>query len=329
MKKLISILAALAVAFSICSGLTLTASADYLESGIYNLVCVAGGRYLNVYAGWDWDGVNVCVWDGDGSPEQKFKLVDERGGHRYVLFPQSSGGRVLDANRGNSYSNPLCAGNNVDIWQHNDVPAQEWYIDDQGGGKYKIGLSSDFSLALTCDNPWGNGGNVSLQTYTGADNQLWYLKRLDGGNINSSAVIDRYRQVASSVGNQNQSEATKWGPCGAFCIAYARTYLDNKTHYYWEYYGDAGAYWSWGAGSSANMGSDAAALARAKQAIDSGKPAIMHVRNQWTNMHYVLAIAYNGSGTNTGDFTILDPQDGQIKALNSYYLHWDKQVITF
>ncbi|MEG1931468.1 MAG: RICIN domain-containing protein, partial [Anaerovorax sp.] len=79
-----------------------TAYADQLDSGIYNFRCVDGGRYLNVYAGQDKDGANVCVWDKDGSPEQNFKLVD-RGGNKYVLYPQSSSsGRVLDANRGNS-----------------------------------------------------------------------------------------------------------------------------------------------------------------------------------------------------------------------------------
>lgn len=322
MKKLTSITLALAIIVTMFAGLSITASADQLEQGLYSFVCVEGGRYLNVYAGWDWDGVNVCVWDGDGSNEQKFKMVD-RGGNRYVLYPQSSGSRVLDANRGNSYWNPLQAGNNVDIWQTNDAPAQEWYIDDQGGGKYKIGLASNFNLALTCDNPWGNGGNVSIQNYTGANNQLWYLKRLDGGNANNSNIIERYKQVANSVGNQNQRDDTKWGPCGAFCIAYARTFLDNRTRYYSEFYYNGMAWWSWGGGTWTY------GLDKAKAAIDSGKPAIIHVSSNYTSTHYVLAITYSGSGTNAGDFTILDPQDGQIKMLNSYNIHWDNQVITF
>lgn len=328
MRKILTFTLALTVIFSLFT--VIPVHADYIESGYYNFACVEGGRYLNVYAGWDWDGVNVCVWDADGSPEQKFKLV-ERGTHHYVLYPSSSAsGRVLDANRGSSWSNPISSGNNIDIWQTNDAPAQEWYIDDQGGGKYKIGLASNFDLALTCDNPWANNGNVSLQTYTGAANQLWYLKRIDGGiSANSGNLIDRYRQIADSVGNQNQNVDTKWGPCGAFCIAYARTFFDNTTHYYWEYYWGAGAQWRYGGGTSANLGSDYDVLMSAKSAIDNGKPAIIHVSNQWTSMHYVLAISYSGSGTSTGDFTILDPQDGQIKSLNSYNIHWDKQVITF
>lgn len=151
-----------------------------INEGIYNFECVEGGRYLNVYAGNDWDGVNVCVWDKDGSREQNMKIV-HRGGNKYAFYPQSSNGRVIDANRGNSYNNPLQAGNNIDLWQTNDTPAQEWYLIDRGGGKYSIELAAARGLVISCDNPWANNGNCSLQAYNGANNQLWYLKRTDGG----------------------------------------------------------------------------------------------------------------------------------------------------
>lgn len=152
-------------------------SPSQIAEGTYNIVCADGGRYLNVYAGNDWDGANVCVWDKDGSPEQKFKIV-HRGGNKYALYPSSSNGRVLDANRGNSYNNPLQAGNNIDIWQTNDTPAQEWYFIDKGG-KYAIELASTRGLVVNCDNPWSNGGNCSLQGFNGSNNQLWYLERID------------------------------------------------------------------------------------------------------------------------------------------------------
>lgn len=187
MKKIMETISMIVMLASLASVGTLTAQADDLYEGIYNFACVDGGRYLNVYAGNDWDGVNVCVWDKDGSPEQNFKMVD-RGGNKYVLYPTSSNGRVLDANRGNSYSNPLQAGNNIDIWQTNDAPAQEWYIDDRGNGQYTIELVAARGLVVTCDNPGGNGGNCSLQSYTGAANQLWRLIRTDGGAIKKNEI---------------------------------------------------------------------------------------------------------------------------------------------
>lgn len=150
---------------------------------VYHFACAAGGRYLNVYAGNDSDGVNVCVWDADGSPEQKFR-ADSRGGGKYAFYPKSSNGRVLDANRGNSYDNPLRAGNNIDLWRTNDAPAQEWYLCDRGGGRYSIELASNRNLVISCDNPNANNGNCSLQNYNGSDNQLWYVKRSGGGSVN-------------------------------------------------------------------------------------------------------------------------------------------------
>lgn len=164
---------------------TPTSNPSSINEGIYNLECVDGGRYLNVYAGNDWDGVNVCVWEKDGSREQNMKIV-HRGGNKYAFYPQSSNGRVIDANRGNSYNNPLQAGNNIDLWQTNDAPAQEWYLIDRGGGKYSIELAAARGLVISCDNPWANNGNCSLQTYNGANNQLWYLKRIDGGETVTS-----------------------------------------------------------------------------------------------------------------------------------------------
>lgn len=185
MKKIISFILAVSTLMGVMS--VAPVYADQLDTGVYNFECVAGGRYLNVYAGYDYDGANVCVWSKDGSAEQKFKLTD-RGGNRYVLTPQSSkSGRVLDANRGNSYRNPLRAGNNIDIWRANDQPAQEWYIDNRGNGNYTIELVNARGLVVTCDNPWVNNGNCSLQQYNGSSNQLWKLHKLGGGSSQSTS----------------------------------------------------------------------------------------------------------------------------------------------
>lgn len=222
MKKLLSVLTTI----SLCAGMALSAplpvKADDLNEGMYNFSCVSGGRYLNVYAGNDWDGANICVWDKDGSPEQNFKMVD-RGGNRFVLFPSSSNGRAVDANRGNSYDNPLQAGNNIDIWRTNDAPAQEWYIDDRGDGKYTIELVSARGLVITCDNPGANNGNCSLQQYNGSDNQLWTLSRTDGGEVRKNNSVPEVQPQPEQKPEQNQnSEAFK---TGVYSVKYQGTNL--------------------------------------------------------------------------------------------------------
>lgn len=429
MKKLGAIIASVAMIGSTLIGGS-AVYADQLNQGMYNFVCVDGGRYLNVYAGHDWDGVNVCVWEKDGSPEQNFKLVD-RGGNRYVLYPSSSNGRVLDANRGSSYSNPLQAGNNIDIWQTNDTEAQEWYIDDRGGGKYTIELVHARGLVVTCDNPGVNEGNCSLQRYTGASNQLWYLQRTDGGsvkpetpaasspapdtsnqssyktgiysikyqgtNLRSGAGLDHsvvavvnagtelnvtsvsgewgktnydgkdcwirlngfaeYVRSANSqtntqaptqsnaTSNNNQSifadiirrvgcqtnsyyeEASKM--CGAYCTAYARSYLDNNTRYAGDFWCSLGANWRAGGGSSAQYSNDSQVLSAIKSSLDRGRPCVVRVNSSFGG-HYLLAIYYNGSGTQSNDIIVVDPWDGTIKTMSNYTIHYSKkQVVTF
>lgn len=426
MKRILGILLSMAIVCSV-TVIPISVSADQLNQGMYNFVCADGGRYLNVYAGNDWDGVNVCVWEKDGSPEQNFNMID-RGGNRYVLYPSSSGGRVLDANRGNSYSNPLRAGNNIDIWQTNDAEAQEWYIDDRGGGRYTIELVHARGLVVACDNPGANGGNCSLQSYTGASNQLWYLQRTDGGTVkpesessvsepnpspapapetsrtgyvsntggwvlnirsqattnsavigklsegssitikgdgttngfwkvdyngqvgychsdyisfsqpstppaasggSSSSVQSKYQQIVNSVGWQTQKAVSgRWDwACGAYCTAYARSFVDNRTRYASEFWHGNLAYWT--GGWSRAVGSDAQMLSAAKSALDNGKPCVVTVNSSY-GQHYVLAIYYTGSGTGTNDFVVIDPWNGQIKSLANYTLnYYNKQVVSF
>lgn len=216
----------------------LQVNADQLDEGIYNFVCVDGGRYLNVYAGKDKDGTRVCVWEKDGSKEQNFKLVD-RGGNKYVLYPQSSSsGRVLDVNRGNSYKNPLRNGNSIDIWRPNDAPAQEWYIDDRGGGKYTIELIALRGSVLTVSNPNNNNGNVTLQEYTGANNQLWYLQRVDKPSTNqnqdnnlSSMVGKRLADFSTAAYNADNPLINSKGQCVWYCWgrAYEKTGIRLNT----------------------------------------------------------------------------------------------------
>lgn len=170
MKKIISVILTFAMMLSM---ITIVQAADFGGNG-YNFVCVDGGRYLNVYAGKDADGTNVCVWERDGSPEQNY-TISSVGGGKYKLYPACSSSRVIDVNRGNSYNNPLKAGLNVDLWRTNDAPAQEFYITHVGNNLYKIELAALSGHVLQANSPNKNNGNVTLERYTGASNQHWKI----------------------------------------------------------------------------------------------------------------------------------------------------------
>lgn len=170
MKKIIGLILTCAIIMSLP---IFVQAVDFGGSG-YNFVCADGGRYLNVYAGKDADGTNVCVWERDGSPEQSYTISD-CGNGKYKLYPACSSSRVIDVNRGNSYNNPLKAGLNVDLWRTNDAPAQEFYITHVGNNLYKIELSALSGHVLQANNPQKNNGNVTLEKYTGASNQHWKI----------------------------------------------------------------------------------------------------------------------------------------------------------
>lgn len=174
MKKYIGLLLIFVMLLSM---ITVVKAADFSGGG-YNFVCVDGGRYLNVYAGKDADGTNVCVWERDGSPEQNY-TISSCGGGKYKLYPLCSSSRVIDVNRGNSYNNPLKAGLNVDLWKTNDAPAQEFYITHVGNNMYKIELAALSGCVLQANTPNKNNGNVTLERYTGANNQHWKIFKND------------------------------------------------------------------------------------------------------------------------------------------------------
>lgn len=196
MKKIISTILTFAMLLSM---ITIVQAADFSGGG-YNFVCADGGRYLNVYAGKDADGTNVCVWEKDGSPEQNY-TISACGGGKYKLYPASSSSRVIDVNRGNSYSNPLKAGLNVDLWRTNDAPAQEFYITHVGNNLYKIELAALSGHVLQANNPNKNNGNVTLERYTGAANQHWKILK------NGTQVVEPC--IHKNVSNRNEKTEIK------------------------------------------------------------------------------------------------------------------------
>jgi len=148
-----------------------------ITEGVYIIQCMLGGN-LNIYAGLDRDYTNACIWENDGSKEQKFRITHV-GGNKYTIAPLSSGNgysRVLDVFRGSSINLPLRYNLNVDIYRPKDRPAQEWYIKDIGNNCYKIELAALKDGVLTSAGS-RNNSNVSLQKYTGAISQQWKFIR--------------------------------------------------------------------------------------------------------------------------------------------------------
>ena len=120
-----------------------------INSGIYRIKNVASGKYMNVDYGIDANGTNIYQWTGDGSTEQKFKVVYSSSTDSYMFYAMcSSNGtnRVLDVTRG---STPLTSGQNIKLYNPTDPTSQEIKIVSLGSNKYKLVLRANQNLAIT------------------------------------------------------------------------------------------------------------------------------------------------------------------------------------
>lgn len=165
----------------------LSQTSGIINETVYRIKNVGSGKYLNVHYGVDANATNVYQWTGDGSTEQKFKVVYSASTDSYKIYAMcSSGGtnRVLDVVRNGS---PLSHGQNVDIWTPIDATAQEMKIINIGNGQYRISMRANQSLYLTA---YGNSngssggttatsaGNVYISNYAGNSNQCWIFESL-------------------------------------------------------------------------------------------------------------------------------------------------------
>ena len=178
-----------------------------INDAVYRIKNVGSGKYLNVHYGVDANATNVYQWTGDGSTEQKFKVVYSASTDSYKIYAMcSSNGtnRVLDVVRNGS---PLSHGQNVDIWTPIDDTAQEMKIINIGNGQYRICMRANESLCLTS---YGNSngssggttatsaGNVYIANYTGAANQCWMFELLSQSG--TAATPEGWLDGVSSTG---------------------------------------------------------------------------------------------------------------------------------
>lgn len=156
---------------------------SYIGNGSYCLKLKGTSSYLD-HQGGNSNGTNVHLWSGDGNsnPNQKIKIerIDD---NRYMLKSAVNNDLLLDVNRGNSYSEPISIGKNIDIWQNNDWEAQEWLFTKTYDGYYIIRLNMYQGGAIEASGK-NNGDNIFFGTYNpDNDMQKWEL-------INTSEYVE-------------------------------------------------------------------------------------------------------------------------------------------
>ncbi|MDF2544860.1 MAG: hypothetical protein K0S47_4578 [Herbinix sp.] len=135
-----------------------------LKDVVYKLTLKGTNVCLDVNGGADKNGTNVQVWENNDSNAQKWRVENHSDG-TISLIAQCAPDKVLDVMRtGNSTAGALKAGCNVDIYIHNDSPAQNFTPYQYSDGTYILRLSSNPDLVLTSTGT-GSGSNVIINSF--------------------------------------------------------------------------------------------------------------------------------------------------------------------
>ena len=171
-----------------------------LKDGNYKFVSSVSHTFMTANTN------NTVINSNDKNKKQIFKLTQTDGitvgktaddGY-YTISTVLNNNKVLDIAGGKSK-----AGTNVQIYTANSSIAQIWklyYIDN---GLYYIRSSLNPKRALTNVN-----GNIQIETYTGADNQKWYIKMFENNMV---SIISGSDSLYADVSGGKTANGTNVG----------------------------------------------------------------------------------------------------------------------
>ena len=114
---------------------------------------------------------NAQLWDANGTAAQDYNLV-KMVGEEYYEIVNANSGKALDIKNGWGTN-----GSNVQQYNRNWTPAQQWLIVDMGNGKYVIASAlQEYALDVSCGNP-SAGNNVQIWESNGSTAQRWNIEK--------------------------------------------------------------------------------------------------------------------------------------------------------
>lgn len=138
-----------------------------LANGTYRIVCLNGGKVLDVVGFGTANGTNVDQWTNNGGSNQKW-IVTKLSNGNYSIISVSANKSLDGANAGTTN------GTNVQIWTYGGGANQQWILTPATNGYYRISPSNAPGLALDVSNAsTADGANVQLYSYWGGSNEQW------------------------------------------------------------------------------------------------------------------------------------------------------------
>ncbi|MBR0467945.1 RICIN domain-containing protein [Candidatus Saccharibacteria bacterium] len=145
-------------------------SINKINDGDYNVVSmVSGGKVVDIAGNQKGDGVNVQIYENNGTSAQKWRITYNKSDGYYTIYNKGVE-KALDVRWGARKN-----GTNVQMWEKNTTCAQKWLIEDTGNG---FGISSACS-GLMLDVAGGkniNGTNIQLYEPNDTNAQRWILR---------------------------------------------------------------------------------------------------------------------------------------------------------
>ncbi len=170
-------------------------SATVVE-GIYNLVNVNSGLYMDVENAANTNGTNIRQWTGNGADAQKFKIVSNGDGYYHILTGASGYTKAVDIDSGSTAD-----GANIMQWDYWGGDMQMYKIVQNGDSSYSFltKVSSGTQAIEVYDFGTSAGTNISQWTYWGGAAQCWKLVPVSASvsdgvyyikNVNSGLNLD-------------------------------------------------------------------------------------------------------------------------------------------
>lgn len=159
-------------------------------------------------------------------------------------------------------------------------------------------------------------------------------------NLNIGAASSKTLYCNSDLLKKVGKQISGSVACACYSLAYCRTMLDGKVHYYYEYNKgvndefNASAQWGSGNYYTVNAGNRTNAFKACYDSINNNRPIILHINNSY-GQHWVAVVGYQNvtstSSMTESNLLVIDPLQGYTgspKTLSGYTLHSDYRYAT-
>ena len=139
-----------------------------IEPGNYYLKSKYNGGYMNIAYGKDADKTDIHTHTFGNWDSQIYTISQIKKGYEHQIQPKCSSSRVV-----NPYADTVVSGKKVNLYKKTNESSQWWKFRKVSGG-YAICNAQNSNVCITVAK---SSTMLTVETYTGASNQIWVLEK--------------------------------------------------------------------------------------------------------------------------------------------------------